>query len=220
MLHKREMQLFPLSIVLENIAENVIDQLPAAHCLTGCDTVAKVGTKNAMMKVLMEEDQLLTNFGREQLDDDMISDAEKFLVRVLASKKAKECTTFDELRAKKYFHDKKKRIVDLPCTSQAIKQNIKRAFLQTKLSIDAPYLNQLDFLDPADYGFQLNLMMMSLDPIMFEGDQLPPDIPEPCYNCKTCAKKSCPCRIAGTGCTDFCGCADNDCKNPHNSVSN
>ena len=97
MLHKRELQLFPISNVLEHFKGYVIDQLPAAHSLTGCDTIAKVGTKNAMMKVLIEEDRLLTHFGKEQPDYEMISDAEQFIVKVVASKKIKQCSAFDEL---------------------------------------------------------------------------------------------------------------------------
>ena len=41
-----------------------------------------------MLKVLIEHDQLLTNFGKDQLDEDIINDAEEFLVRVVASKKS------------------------------------------------------------------------------------------------------------------------------------
>ena len=168
-----------------------------------------------MLKVLIEHDQLLTNFGKDQLDEDIINDAEEFLVRVVASKKIKQCSAFDDLRTKMYFDSRSNRIIELPCTSRAIRQNIKRAFLQTRLWINAPYLNQLEFSDPTDFGFQLNLNTLSFDPIMFDGYQVPPNVPEPCYTCTTCTKKSCPCRTAESGCTDFCGCANHGCKNPH-----
>ena len=197
--NKRGMQLFPLNKVLENFEGHVIDQLPAAHCLSGCDTVAKVGTKNAVLNVLKGEDNLLTYFGKDRLDEDMIADAEEFLVKIVASKKMKSLMTFDELRVKTYLQSRNKRIVDLPCTSKSLRQNIKRAYLQTKLRLNSPYLNEMDFSDPADYGFKLNLITMSLEPIMFEGGQIPTNVPEPCYNCTTCVRKTCPCRTAGTG---------------------
>ena len=110
------MQLFPLNAVLENYNKHVIDQLPAAHCLTGCDTVAKVGTKSSMLKVLIEHDQLLTHFGKDLLDEDMINDASESC----GKQKIKQCSTFDDLRAKMYFHSRSKRIIELPCTSRAI----------------------------------------------------------------------------------------------------
>ena len=33
----------------------MIDQLPTAHTLTGCDTVTKVGTKLSMLKTLLSD---------------------------------------------------------------------------------------------------------------------------------------------------------------------
>ena len=48
-------------------------------------------------------DPLITGFGREDLDDDMLQQAEQFLINVV-TKKYRSCSTFDELRAKLYDH--------------------------------------------------------------------------------------------------------------------
>ena len=61
--NKKELQHFPLNIVLDNFVGYVIDQLPAAYFPTGCDT--KVVTKHSMLRVSKEDDVgLLTYFGK------------------------------------------------------------------------------------------------------------------------------------------------------------
>ena len=72
---------------------------PAGHALTSCDTVAKVGTKKELLHILNSFDPLITGFGREALDYDMLQQAEQFLLNVV-TKKYRFCSTFDELRAK------------------------------------------------------------------------------------------------------------------------
>lgn len=144
----------------------------------------------------------------------MIQDAEQFLVKVL-SKKYESCTSFNELRVKFYHHSQTKRFVDLPCSSDAIQQNIRRAYLQTRLWLEAPYLNAAERLDPTEYGYDSHPDKRILEPCLFLGPQKPMDVVEPCTNCKTCAKKTCPCKVAEVSCSDFCGCSENECKNPY-----
>ena len=177
----------------------MIDQLPAAHSLTGCDTVAKVGTKASLLKTLETEEDLLTYFGKEMLDDTMVTDAEQFLVKVI-NKKFDSCMSFNEF-------------IELPCSSAAIHENIKRGYMQTKCWLDAPFLNAADSLDPCDYGYSAHLKTNTIEPCLFSGPQKPQDVPEPC-TCKTCARRTCPCRVAIVSCSDFCGCTEDGCKNP------
>ena len=42
---KTQKELYPLYMLTPKFDANVIDNLPAGHSLTGCDTVAKVCTK-------------------------------------------------------------------------------------------------------------------------------------------------------------------------------
>ena len=82
---KPQQELYPLHLLLTKLDPNVIDQLPAGHALTGCDTIAKVGTKikKELLHILNSFDPLITGFGREALDYDMLQQAEQFLINVV-----------------------------------------------------------------------------------------------------------------------------------------
>ena len=111
----------------------VVDQLPAGHSLTGCDTVAKVGTKLAMIRTLTSQgEDSIINFGKESI----ITAAEHFVVQVAAKKSCQGCETFNELRLKEYFQSHKKRFIDLPCSSVEMQENIKRANMQTGMQLN------------------------------------------------------------------------------------
>ena len=83
-----QQELYPsgLHLLLSELDPKVIDQLPAGHALTGCDTVAKVGTKKVLLNILNSFDPLITGFGRESLDDDMLQQAEQFLINEVTKK--------------------------------------------------------------------------------------------------------------------------------------
>ena len=72
---KTQKELYHLNLIVQRVEGYLIDQLPAAHSLTGCDTVAKVGTKVSLMKTLETMDDLLTYFGKEMIDDEMMTEA-------------------------------------------------------------------------------------------------------------------------------------------------
>ena len=59
----------------------VVDILPAAHALTGCDTTSKVGTKTKVLKTAISCADQLKTFGEDEINDQMIVDAEQFLVK-------------------------------------------------------------------------------------------------------------------------------------------
>ena len=61
------------------------------------------GTKKELLNILNSFDPLFTGFSREALDDDMLQQAEQFLINVV-TKKYRSCSTFDKLRAKLYHH--------------------------------------------------------------------------------------------------------------------
>ena len=214
---KQQKELYPLHKLITELEPEVINALPASHCLTGCDTVAKVGTKAAMLQALKDNHHLLVNFGKERLGDEVILSAEKFLVSVVAPKTLSHCSTFDDLRVNMHRKNisKKKRFIDLPCTSSAIKENIKRAYFQVRLWLEAPFWNAAERLDPNDYGLIINHEDSSITPVLFEGPQTPPDVPKPC-TCKLCAKSTCRCRVLQIPCCDYCECKVDCCQNPSN----
>ena len=81
----------------------------------------------------------------------MLVAAEKFLVQV-KSKKYSACDNFNELRTKLCLHSKKKKMTELPWTSNEKRENIKRAHLQTQTWLDSPFLDKAAMTDPTDYG--------------------------------------------------------------------
>ena len=117
-------ELHPLHLLLPKISPAVVDNLPAGHSLTGCDTVAKISTKKNLLNSLDLHGKLITEFGKDRLDEDIIQQAEAFLVKLVCTK-SENFTSFDELRASRYHRNLEKRFVDLPCTSAAIHQNIR-----------------------------------------------------------------------------------------------
>ena len=62
---KSQQELYPIHLLLCKFDPKVIDQLPAGHALTGCDTVAKVGTRKELLHISNNFDPLITGFGRK-----------------------------------------------------------------------------------------------------------------------------------------------------------
>lgn len=75
-------ELYPLHKLILNLSPSVIDNLPAGHVLTGSDLFAKVGTKPSLLKALKTDSSLIQDFGVDILNDEMIDQAESFLVKV------------------------------------------------------------------------------------------------------------------------------------------
>ena len=106
---------------------HVVDCLPAGHSLTGCDTVAKVGTEKRLLKTLELSHGLISDFGKDVLDDEIIRNAEKFLVQTVCLKSEEEITSLTDLRKDRHlhYHSTNKGFADLPCTSGELHQNIR-----------------------------------------------------------------------------------------------
>ena len=208
----KQNETYPLHLLLPKLDPNVVDCLPAGHSLTGCDTVAKVGTKNALRKSLEADYNLISDFGRDRLDDDIIYQAEQFLVRLI-SKTGPPPDTFDELRIKLYRQARQKSFIELPCSSNEIRQNIRRAYMQTRMWLESHLRNAAETLDPELYGYFHNMEDNTIEPQLFVHPSRPSDVPDPC-KCKTCSWRTCNCRLHEMPCCNYCGCLDNNCKNP------
>ena len=100
--------------ILLQLGGEVINSLSAAHSLTGCDTVAKIGTTGSLLKALKEHSDLLENFATDRLDEHNILSADNFLVKVIAKKMLSGCPTFNDLRLKLHRQSMVKKYVDLP----------------------------------------------------------------------------------------------------------
>ena len=85
----------PIHDLVNEIDTDFIDILPAIHALTGCDTTSKVGTKKkAIKKGNKNAYNLLCYFGKNEISESMIADAEKFLVQCITSD---DTDNFDDL---------------------------------------------------------------------------------------------------------------------------
>ena len=127
----------------------------------------------------------------------MFEKAEQFLVKVVASKAFMNCATFDELRLSMWQQIRNVRLVDLPCSSNEIRQNIRRVYFQAWLLLEAATEYASQIFDITEYGYDSNL-----SPTWFVPPPRPLDIPEPCL-CKSCVRITCPCRQKQYACSNY-----------------
>ena len=77
---KRAVPIHEIATILDNTITDILSQV---HVLTGCDTTSKIGTKRSALQVASTPAaELLINFAKESLTDEMIWSAETFLVSV------------------------------------------------------------------------------------------------------------------------------------------
>ena len=144
-------------------------------------------------------------FGKAQYSEEMMINAENYLVSCLSKKKEKD---FDQLRFTK-FHTKtfKMEFDKLPCTSESMHQHIARAYLQCYKWINCPFNKEI-VLDPGNFG--CIILNGDLVPDILVNTIIPPDFPIPC-ECGKCARENiCVCRIKNITCCKFCNCCANE----------
>ena len=99
--------------------------------LEGCNTSSKISTKSSTLKVALSKNfDVLVSFGQMDIDEKMITLAEKFLVRCIY--KDENINTFDQLRNMVYYKKAKKLNPErFRPTSSSILLHIKCAYLQS-----------------------------------------------------------------------------------------
>ena len=202
---------FPLHVLSEKLTSALVEALIPIHGLTGADCLSKVGTKMRAVRVGAENTALLSGFGQEVLDEQMMVNAERFLLKCVSKL---DVATFDELRFMVY-HEKHLSfdIERFPPTSDSIRQHIMRAYFQCHKWLRSPFVENID-LDPLDFGYCID-EDENMVPIISTKPSIPSDFPHPC-TCKKCAKTTvCKCRVLGIACCQYCKCkASSECKNP------
>lgn len=196
----------PIHDICEVLDNQVIETLPAIHSLSGCDTTSKVGTKHAALIRAKGYSYLLQDFGKKDLSDGMLENAEEYLTRVLS----KDFKVMNDLRIFKYHRMKNLDFMKLPPTSSSLKLHIKRAYLQANRWYTL-LEDHVEFHDPTLYGYVEQ--ETGLTPQIIT-EPLPDDFPYPC-SCMTCSRaKVCKCRINLVPCSRFCFCGNSSsCKN-------
>ena len=193
----------PIHDLVNEIDTDFIDILPAIHALTGCDTTSKVGTKKkAIKKGNKNAYNLLCYFGKNEISESMIADAEKFLVQCITSD---DTDNFDDLRFNVYH--KKHLQFDterFPPTSASIRQHILHAYLQCYMWYHCPFTENIH-LNPLEYGYKID-EEENLVPIIMTEPCIADDFPQQCH-CVKCARQGvCPCRQKKIVCCRYCKC--------------
>lgn len=191
-----------------------LDEKNLYSYILGCDTTSKVGTKHAALCIANKCGyELLYQFGKVPISDEMMKMAERFLVQCLYT--GGNISSFDELRDKT-FHDRtfKFDIEKLPATTSSIEFHIQRAYFQSLLWYNAPF-DDVN-INPMEYGYDEDDEGHLL-PVLTTQKNIPDDFPLPC-NCKKCARQNvCKCRKLGIACCKYCGCSSSEhCSNPGN----
>ena len=75
----RQNEVVPIHDLVDVMEPDLLEILPAIHALTGCDSTSKFGTKGRAIKEGLKNGySLLYNFGRDEMSNEMLADAEKF----------------------------------------------------------------------------------------------------------------------------------------------
>ena len=119
--------IFTIHALADDLDPDLVEILPAIHALTGCDIASKVGSKSKAVKEGANGYDILYSFGRGDLSEEMIADAEKFLLNCITKH---DVGTFDQLRVIVYREKHLQFGLErFPPTSDSIKQHILRAYL-------------------------------------------------------------------------------------------
>ena len=138
--------------------------------------MSKVGTKSRALKASFDHYNLIQDFGKAALSEDMMISAEKFLLRCICTNQ--HVSTFDDLMVEIYHKNSLKfDIKRFPSSSNAVREHIKRAYIQCYIWINASNIETIE-LDPINYGCRLN--DRDLEPVIVSKPPIPNDFPEPC----------------------------------------
>ena len=144
---------------------------------------------------------------------EMLKYAEEFLLEYVGTRESlsRGITTFDSTQHNFHNEDRKDfNIEKVPCTSESIKLDIKRAFLQTHKWINAATTESIS-LSLLNYGYEFETDSGTLIPQVTPEEKTPAEFPQPC-TCLKCARAYiCLCRLKDIPLCDFCKCSSG-CK--------
>ena len=143
---------FSIHDLTTDLDSEVSEVLSAIHALTRCDAASKVGTKSRAVREGAGCYHLLYAFGRDALRDEMIADADTFLLKYITKH---DVGNLDELHFIVYHENYLEFDTEhfLP-TSNNLRQHILRAYLQCYIWLHSAFLENIE-LDPLEYGYRL-----------------------------------------------------------------
>ena len=98
----------------------------------------------------LENSELFSGFGQEEITKEMISKAEKFLLKCVTKHNVN--TSYEIRYVRVHFEFS---IECFPSTSDSIRQQILRAYLQCYKRLQSPVLEDIE-LDSLQYGYQID----------------------------------------------------------------
>ena len=201
-----------------NKNKDIILDLPAAHALSGCDTTAclyGIG-KATVVSILRTQSVPLSSVGDVSSQfEDVLKEATNFMTACYKMKT--DGSDMSSVRQKVWASRVGKapscapKLCSLPPTSEAFRENVKRAHLQTctwthAVDTDPPSL------DPVQFGWTKDETSKTLVPVMLPKTvQLAPEdvlklIKCSCESQSPCESLRCTCNKARLSCTIFCAC--------------
>ena len=91
----------PIHDLVDHVNADVFDILPPVHALTGCDTISKIDAKTAAVNTANKcSYELICSFGKTGITDEIIGNAEKFLLKYISNQNLNE---FDDTRYRLYY---------------------------------------------------------------------------------------------------------------------
>ena len=205
----------PVHTLAPRVGTGLCCLLPLVHTLTGCDYTSKVGSKHAAINA--DPVDKLKDFDSAQGCSDVFTETcEAYLVQVL--KKNSLCSTMDQLRSYMYHQSKGISLEQLPPTSHAVQQHIRRAYYATYQMVTLLNPNKPAELNPSAFGFRKTDELL----LPVEGHRPIPEEYTIICSCKKCSTERCACHKAGLPCISFCKCQSPQgdeqvvqCKNVH-----
>ncbi|KAK3883332.1 hypothetical protein Pcinc_012368 [Petrolisthes cinctipes] len=208
---------------------NIIPELPAAHAITGCDSVAFIGKATAL-KVLAKGVKLTSVGDRTATLDGVIKEATSFVGQCYGGK---QTDNMSKVRLEMWLNKTGKRklasppkLKSIPLTTESFVKNFKKAHYQTIIWKSAlqPHPTALD---PTDFGWSKDELSKSLLPVTLKPNIAiaPADILQAvrcgCATNQPCNSSRYVCCHAHLSCTAFCKCYQSEnCHNKWTKVTN
>ena len=199
----------------------IMDNLLAAHGLTGCDTVAMyhgIG-KGVTLKVLRTSNLSLSKIGDITVSiEEAVVQATHF---ILSCYGRPECTSLTDARQKIWSRKVSQstsaapKLQSLPPTNEAFAENVARAHLQVAKWKHAIHLNPPN-IDPLTHGWtrcdgSISFIPTTVpDHVSLAPDDILKMIKCSCDSVTPCKSKRCGCQNADMTCTPFCACQGGD----------
>ena len=190
----------PVDKLAINMGEISCNNVIKAHIATGCDWLSKVGSKSKALDNM----NLLSEFGENELTDESVGKAEEYLCSVLTGKD--KFKFFDDYRYYKLTRLCTPLVSLVPSSACIRNGHIRRLFFLIKYSITL-LSKSADQLQPLDYGWENKSGYLLPSKCLRE---LPKHLYATC-RCAECSKvpRRCGCKKHFTRCTTYCDCKGN-----------